>query len=278
MLKLFSVIAQMFSPPSLAKRGWGRFKSTFLPDCGQAGILLFQRGKFSQGRTTYQIISEGLLILCMAIVPLFADDVEAKKKEIDENMDELNSQLKPETLSEEADILDILKKIQDKMLEAADGLSTTSDWKAIEKQEEAKLSIEEIIKKQKEAVENLEKMLKGIQAKQKKAIDDITKLIKLAREMQQQSESSQPQKQKPQKTQKQPSKQQPNASNPATQPYEANATPPGVGRHVGGETDRWGNLPPKVRDAILLSKSQDFTIEYQEWLERYFKILAGETR
>ncbi|MBI4835326.1 MAG: hypothetical protein HY811_11000 [Planctomycetes bacterium] len=218
-----------------------------------------------------------LLILCMSAGIVFAEsDIETKKKEIDENIDELNNQLKPETLSEEADVLDILKKIQDKMLDAADGLSTTSDWKAIEKQEEAKLTVDEIIKKQKEAVENLEKMLKGIQTKQKNAIDDITKLIKLAREMQQQSQSSQQQQKKQQ--QQQQNKPQPKASNPATQPYEASAPPPGVGQHVGGETDRWGTLPPKVRDAILLSKSQDFTIEYQEWLERYFKILAGEQK
>ena len=201
------------------------------------------------------------------------------KNEMDNDLEELNQELKPEPVPEEVDVLSLLKQIQEKMTDAADDLSKASVWKASENQGQTVTDINEVIKRQKEALEQLNKSLQDTKKKQQDAIDNINKLIKAARQAQQQGEGQQnqpqPNAQQPQKSKEQP-KQKP--GEPAQKPYEATAQPPGTGRHTGGTTDRWGNLPPKLRDAIILSKSEEFTLEYQQWLERYFKILAGEQK
>lgn len=206
---------------------------------------------------------------------LTKQDSDKSKSEMGNDLDELNKELKPESVPEEVDVLGLLKQVQEKMTEAADGLSKASVWKAIEKQKQVPSDINEVIKRQKEALEQLNKSLQDTKKKQQEAIDNINKLIKAARQVQQQDQSrSNPDKQKPQAKPKEQPKQKP--GEPATQPYEATAQPPGAGRHTSGTSDRWGNLPPKLREAIILSKPEEFTMEYQQWLERYFKILAEE--
>lgn len=209
-----------------------------------------------------------------------ARTTDEKKKEMDDDLEALNEELKPEPVPEETDILAVLKQIYEKMTDSADGLSKASIWKAIKEGDEAGKKIEEIIRMQKEALAQLDKSLQETKSKQKGAIDDITKLIKLARKMQSNnsSEQSQPNPQ-PQRGEKKPSSQQKPNQGPAQQPYDDSTTnPPGSGRHTGGASEQWGNLPPKLRDAILLFKNEEFTLEYQEWLQRYFKILAGEQK
>lgn len=210
-----------------------------------------------------------------------AKATDEKKKEMDDDLDDLNEALKPEPVPEETDVLAVLKQISEKMTDSADGLSKASIWKAIKEGEDAGKKIEEIIRMQKEALAQLDKSLQETKSKQKGAIDDITKLIKLARKMQSNSQSdgsAQQSNPEPKPGQKNPGSQQKPNQGPAQQPYESTTNPPGSGRHTGGASEQWGNLPPKLRDAILLSKNEEFTLEYQEWLQRYFKILAGEQK
>ena len=199
-------------------------------------------------------------------------------KTLDDDLDELQEELKPEPIPEETDILELLNQIEDKMNEAADGLSRSAAWEGIKKQEQVGLPIEEVLKRQKEAVEKLNSVFGNTKGKQQNAIDNITKLLKLARQMQSQQQSEgQQQGQKPQPSpQLQPGQDKP-GTQPATAPYNATTSlPPGGERRTGTASDRWGILPAKLREAIMLSTSGEFLTEYQEKLTRYFKILAGE--
>jgi ElaB/YqjD/DUF883 family membrane-anchored ribosome-binding protein len=207
-----------------------------------------------------------------------------KNDEMNDDLDDLNNELKPEPIPEEKDILSILKQIQEKMIDSADSISKISLWKAIEDSNTAKSKIDELIKRQKEALEALNNSLQQTKKKQSEAIDNITKLIKIARQIQQsqgQGQPEQPKAKNPEikpKEKPEPDQRDQNQSNPAKKPYEATSLSPGVGKHIGGLVEKWGNLPPKIREAIILSKPDDFTLEYKQWLERYFKILAEESK
>lgn len=212
------------------------------------------------------------------------NDEKPQKEDLDEDLDELDKELKPEPVEENVSILEIMKEIEERMFDAAEGLSRASIWKAIKEQEAAELKLEEIIKKQKEALEQLNNLFKHTKVNQEKAIGEINKLIKLAREMQMQLSQSQaqPQKQqqqqKPQKTQTQQMQTAPRKpKGPAERPYEATGSlPPDATTRTGDTTKSWGNLPPKLREAINQTKKEEFLLEYKERLKRYFKILAEE--
>jgi len=211
------------------------------------------------------------------------ENTEPKKTdEMSDDLDELTKELNPESIPEEKDILNVLKKIHEKMIDSADNMSKISLWKAIEDSNTAKTKIDELIKRQKEALEALNNSMQQTKKKQSEAIDNITKLIKIARQIQQsegQGQSSQHETKKSEnKSQKklETDKQEQNQDSPAKNPYETTIQPPGVGTHIGGLIEKWGNLPPKIREAIILSKPDEFTLEYKQWLERYFRILAEE--
>ena len=202
----------------------------------------------------------------------------------DDDLDDLDEELKPDSIDEaETDVMEILDNIKEKMIDAQDSLSKASVWKAVKSQGEVESEIEKIIKRQKEALKALEQLFKNTKKDQQTAISDIEKLIKLAREVEVQSQGkSQQQKQQKksagqQKTQLQKMQTKPNANQPAPKAYEASGSlPRNLHPRTGDEADKWGNLPPKLRDEIVISEDDDIMLEYQEKLKRYFKILAEE--
>ena len=48
------------------------------------------------------------------------------------------------------------------------------------------------------------------------------------------------------------------------------------GQRTPGQNGQWGNLPPRLREDILQSQGENFILEYNDRLERYFKLLAGD--
>ncbi|MCI0657372.1 MAG: hypothetical protein L0170_09920 [Acidobacteria bacterium] len=71
-------------------------------------------------------------------------------------------------------------------------------------------------------------------------------------------------------------------SNPAAAPYDPGrlGDPTNKFRPRGDRTGNWGNLPPRVREAMLSGKRSidDFPAEYQQVLKEYFKTLSGEEK
>jgi hypothetical protein len=68
-------------------------------------------------------------------------------------------------------------------------------------------------------------------------------------------------------------------SNPATSPYDPNRNDPAnVFRSKGDRSGRWGDLPPRIREAMFSGKRDldDFPPEYQQLLKEYFQGLLGE--
>ncbi len=61
---------------------------------------------------------------------------------------------------------------------------------------------------------------------------------------------------------------------PATSPYNPNRTdPPSVFKDMASRTARWGDLPPKVRDAVMKDRNgiDDFPPEWREKIKQYYK-------
>lgn len=210
------------------------------------------------------------------------DKTTEETSSMDDDLDDLNEQLKPGRESlEKVDIMATLNKIIEKMGDAEGFLSQASIWKALTPQEQAGHDIDKIIKQQEKALKELNKLFKNTKGSQKQAIKEISKLIKLARQQGQGQGSSQGQKQpqpkkiKPQNKQPQPQQKKP--GHPADKPYEATGTlPHGLRPFTDDLAKKWGNLPPKLRDAILEMKQDELISEYLERLEKYFKILASE--
>lgn len=213
------------------------------------------------------------------------DNISKETLSMDDDLDDLNEELKPARHElEKVDIVVTLNRIIEKMGDAEDFLSRASLWQAVNPQEKAGQEIEKIIKEQEKARKALDKLFKRTKKSQKQAVFDISKLIKLARmQGKGQGQGSKPspkpgEKPKPQDKQPQPRQTSPKQpGNPADKPYEATGTLP---HHLKPFTDdlskKWGNLPPKLRDAILEMKQDELISGYLERLEKYFKILASE--
>jgi hypothetical protein len=82
----------------------------------------------------------------------------------------------------------------------------------------------------------------------------------------------------PQKQQAKPT----SPSSPAPAPYDPGrlGDPVNRFRSKGDRTGRWGDLPPRLREAMLSGKRDldDFPPEFQELLREYFKELPGNEK
>jgi hypothetical protein len=139
---------------------------------------------------------------------------------------------------------------------------------------------EKALEKMKLAQEKIEKLLGGADKKQKDTLDLINLLIRQARQVEQQSQQQQQQRQQEQqqRQQQQPQNTQPNAGNPAQRPYtpppaREGAAPP----RSADRADRWGDLPPHMRDETNqgMRQVEEFPAEYRELLQEYYKRLSG---
>jgi hypothetical protein len=134
--------------------------------------------------------------------------------------------------------------------------------------------------KMKLAQEKIDKLLGGADQRQKDTIELINLLIRQARQVEQQSQQQQQQRQQEQqqRQQQQPQNTQPNATNPAQRPY----TPPPAREgtappRTADRADRWGDLPPHMRDETNqgMRQVEEFPSEYRELLQEYYKRLSG---
>ncbi len=194
----------------------------------------------------------------------------------------------PATPKEEAE-MKMLKDVGKLMETAEELLNDASRGKALESEEKILERIRELLKEdskenpaeaQKKILEQIQKLMKGSEKKQGQSADKMGEVIRRVKAAQGQG---QPQPGQPQPGQPQPKPQagkpdQP--QNPADKPYDPNRNgePINKFRSKGDRTGRWGDLPARVREAMLSGKRaiDDFPAEYQQVLKEYMKKLADE--
>lgn len=196
-----------------------------------------------------------------------------------------------------ADPLKTLEEAARLMAEAEEYLNSAAAWKGAARGTEAerKLRLPEepaapgggaagqAQEKQSQAHEKLGKLLDDADRRQKDTIERINLLIRQARACESQGGGSPRPQLRPQPLPRsprpQPQDQRPDAGDRARRPYD----PPPVSDRTApprtaDRTDRWGDLPPHVRDEAFQGRRQvdEFPAEYRDLLQEYYKRLSGE--
>jgi hypothetical protein len=199
----------------------------------------------------------------------------------------------PGAPKEEAELTieEAMKILKDcgKLMESAEELlNDASRGKSLETEKELMEKIDKLLKEdpkenpaeaQKKVLEKIQKLM---QKSEKSEGDTIDKLGEVIRRVKAAGQGpGQPQQGPPQQQQPKPQSQRPDQpQNPADKPYDPNRNgePINKFRSKGDRTGRWGDLPPRLREAMLNSKrsSDDFPAEYQQVLKEYMKRLADE--
>ena len=209
--------------------------------------------------------------------PAWAQEGQPPKPEAPPGKQEEDEDLTPEKA------LELLKETRDLMAKAEELLNESSRGKAVETEKAIVERINELLKDepeaaQKKVLEKIERLMSKSQGKQKGAMEKIDEILRKAKSGQGQPQPGQPQKGPPQQQQgMKPQPQQP--SDPARQPYDPNRNDPAnVFRSKGDRSGRWGDLPPRVREAMFSGKRDldDFPPEYQQLLKEYFQGLLNE--
>jgi len=200
---------------------------------------------------------------------------------------------KPPAPKEEAELtieeaMKMLKEVGLLMEAAEELLNNASHGKALETEKELLEKIDKLLKEdskehpaeaQKKILEKIQKLMGKSEKSQGQSADKMGEVIRRVKSAQGQGP---PQPGQPQPGQQpKPGSQKPDQpSNPADKPYDPNRNgePINKFRSRGDRTGRWGDLPPRVREAMMSGKRaiDDFPAEYQQVLKEYMKKLAED--
>ncbi|HZE96822.1 MAG TPA: hypothetical protein VE981_07335 [Planctomycetota bacterium] len=220
-----------------------------------------------------KLAAAAALVLALAIPGHAQDKPPARPKE------------EAELSIEEA--MKMLKECNKLMDSAEELLNDASRGKALETEKELMEKIDKLLKEdpkenpaetQKKVLEKIQKLM---QKGEKSQGDSADKLAEVIRRVKAAQGPGQPQPGQPQQQPKPGQQQKPDQpQNPADKPYDPNRNgePINKFRSRGDRTGRWGDLPPRVREAMLSGKRaiDDFPAEYQQVLKEYMKRLADE--
>jgi uncharacterized protein YoaH (UPF0181 family) len=201
---------------------------------------------------------------------------------------------KPPAPKEEAELtieeaMKMLKEVGTLMEAAEELLNNASHGKALETEKELMDKIDKLLKEdskenpseaQKKILEKIQKLMGKGEKSQGQSADKMGEVIRRVKSAQGQGQP-QPGQPQPGQQQQKPQSQRPDQpSNPADKPYDPNRNgePINKFRSRGDRTGRWGDLPPRVREAMLTGKRaiDDFPAEYQQVLKEYMKKLADD--
>jgi hypothetical protein len=204
---------------------------------------------------------------------------------------------KPEMPAEEQEMtpeeaMKLLKEAQTLMGRSAELLQDSSRGKALETDRELLEKIEKLLGEedneektptsmQGKVLKLIRNLLRKSEKKQQNSLEKIKEVIRRAKACQSGKCKPCEERQKKQgkkKGQKQANRPQ-NPGSPAQKPYDPNRTdPPSKFRSRGDRTGRWGDLPPRVRDAILDAARDidEYPPEYQEMIKEYMKRLVED--
>ena len=206
---------------------------------------------------------------------------------------------KPPTPKEEAelsieDAMKMLKEVGQLMDVAEELLNSASHGKALDTEKELMEKIEKLLKEdskdpaeaqknsaeaQKKILEKIQKLMGKSEKSQGQSADKMGEVIRRVKAAQGQGQG-QPGQPQPGQQQKPQSQKPDQPSNPADKPYDPNRNgePINKFRSRGDRTGRWGDLPARVREAMMNNKRllDDFPAEYQQLLKEYMKKLAED--
>ncbi len=225
-----------------------------------------------------KLASLGLALLLAA----FAFGQEEKKPD---------DRFRPEDPREEEDLtpeqaLLMLKEAGKLMALAEELLNDTAKGKALATEEELVKKLKELLKDeekidpanlQKQILEKIQKLMKKTERSQDETVKKLGEVIRRAKSQGQ----GQGKPQQPQPGDKQQQAQRPQQpGSPAQQPYDPNRTgdPVNKFRSQGDRTGRWGDLPARLREAILTGKRDldEYPAEFRELLKEYMRKLAED--
>ncbi|HLY10888.1 MAG TPA: hypothetical protein VKW04_16420 [Planctomycetota bacterium] len=200
----------------------------------------------------------------------------------------------PAPPKEEAELTieEAMKMLKDcgKLMESAEELlNDASRGKALATEKELMERIDKLLKEdskenpadaQKKVLEKIQKLMQKSEKSQGDSADKLGEVIRRVKAAQGQGQG-QPQQGPPQQQQPKPQSMKPDQpQNPADKPYDPNRNgePINKFRSKGDRTGRWGDLPARLREAMLSGKRQsdDYPAEYQQVLKEYMKRLADE--
>jgi ElaB/YqjD/DUF883 family membrane-anchored ribosome-binding protein len=217
-------------------------------------------------------LTTAFALLFVLAVPAFAQEKPKPKEEGELSIEEA---------------MKMLKECNKLMETAEELLNDASRGKAVETEAELRKKIDELLKQ--DSKENpaeaqqkvLEKIQKLMQKSEKKQSDSADKMGEVIRRVKAAQGQGQPQAGPPQPGQPKPQTGKPDQpQNPADKPYDPNRNgePINKFRARGDRTGHWGDLPARVREAMLSGKRaiDDFPAEFQQVLKEYMKRLADE--
>ena len=199
----------------------------------------------------------------------------------------------PATPKEEAELsieeaMKMLKEVGKLMETAEELLNDASRGKALETEKELMEKIDKLLKEdskenpseaQKKVLEKIQKLMGKSEKSQGKSADKMGEVIRRVKAAQGQGQPQPGQPQQPQ--QQKPQSMKPDQpQSPADKPYDPNRNgdPINKFRSKGERTGRWGDLPARLREAMLSGKKQidDYPPEFRQVLMEYMKKLADE--
>ncbi len=183
----------------------------------------------------------------------------------------------------------MLKECGRLMETAEELLNDASRGKALETEKDLMEKIDKLLKEdpkenpaeaQKKVLEKIQKLMQKSEKSQGDSADKLGEVIRRVKAAQGQGQG-QPQQGPPQQQQQKPQSMRPDQpQNPADKPYDPNRNgePINKFRSKGDRSGRWGDLPARLREAMLSGKrlSDDYPAEYQQVLKEYMKRLADE--
>jgi len=176
----------------------------------------------------------------------------------------------------------ILEECRKLMAQSAQFLNDSSRGKALGTEKELIDKIDRLLQKdsadlQERVLEIIQQLMGRTEKSQGDAVEKLADVIRRAR-------AEQGQVRRPGgegKPEERPDRraQRPAPNDSARLPYDPNRKddPANTFRFKGDRTGRWGDLPPRLREAMLLGKRDldDFPLEFQEPLKEYFKAMLG---
>ena len=175
--------------------------------------------------------------------------------------------------------MEMLKDIQGMMNKAEELLNDSSRGKALATEKDLIEKLDKELRDdptalQKQILEKVKKLNERTEKKQKDAVDKLAELIKKAKSSSGGQGKDSKKDQQGKKNQAKPK----NPGDPAVAPYDPNRNdPPSKFRSEADKTGSWGNLPEKVRDAMLHGRRDvdEYPAEYQQMLKEYMERLSG---
>ena len=218
------------------------------------------------------------------------DEIDSGESDLETAIEDANARLREDReMSDYLDpkkILEMLGNISEKMTDSGELILKAQEYDPSKSQEEIMKEIQKLLDEatnaQKSAVDGAGKILDYSEQNQGSAIKKLEKLIEVASQMAQQQQQQQSEKeseeQKKERMRKMQKQQQDKSENPATKPYNTANKPPEMGsdRKFSESSDKWGALPPKLRDEMLQIGDLEIIPEHKSKIEEYYKVLGSE--